>query len=506
MLSTEVLVVGGGLAGSLAALEAAAAGADTTMVLKGGPGRGARGNTAVAGGGFAVAVGHTDPGDSPDAHFEDTVRGGEFINDQQLVRTMVDEAPSRIRYLEDFGVEFDRVAGGYRQRQAPGHSHARSVTVAGGRMGQLGRVLMGKVDEKGVRVYRGLTLVDLLTDNGRVVGAVCLTEGCQRVDVRAGAVILATGGLGQLYPTTSNPSFMTGDGYAAAYRAGARLRDMEFVQFTPAGLVWPQGLRGFSISHDLLAHPQAMALNGRNEALGPLGPGTLYDLGFRLDLIRLFHSVIHSGMGTPHGGVYLDLRALPRETMAQLAPGLLEALLEEGIDPSQELLEVAPEVHFFVGGLDVDDRGRTNLPGLFAVGEVAGGCHGANRLTHNAFPEVIVFAPRAGRAAGEEARRAGYPSSGDLGVGGDWSWPAALDLRQRLREEMLAATGPIRTTGSLRRGLSNLSGLRAALHERRIEAASGSTGWACYSQPVSDVRAGNASRSASGGEQRQPLP
>ncbi|MCL4532332.1 MAG: FAD-binding protein, partial [Actinobacteria bacterium] len=319
----------------------------------------------------------------------------------------------------------------------------------------------------GVEVHRGLTLAEVLVAEGRAVGAACVAEDGRQVDVRAGAVVLATGGLGRLYPMTSNPTFMTGDGYAAGYRAGARLRDMEFVQFTPSGLAWPDELRGFHVNHELLAHPLVRVLNAREEQLAVMGPQVVRDLGFRLDLIRLFHREILDGRGTPHGGLYLDLRDVPRDEAGRLSPALWEAVLEAGIHPARELLEVAPEVHFFMGGFDVDEMGETSLPGLFAVGETAGGCHGANRLTHNAFPEVIVFAPRAGRAAGEQAvhlpeRALPEPDPQRL-----WRWPEATDLREELRSTVLRAAGPIRSATSLSLGLARLVELRSALWERK---------------------------------------
>lgn len=462
-----VLVVGGGIAGCLAALEAARTGARTVMLLKGGPGRGARGNTAVAGGGFAAALGHTDPGDSPQEHFRDTLRGGEFLNEQRLVRVVVEEAPARIQYLEGLGVEFERDAGGYRQRQAPGHSHPRSVMVAGGRMGDLGRVLADRVKEHGVEVHRGLTLAEVLVADGRAVGAVCLSEDGRRMDLAADAVVLATGGLGQLYPVTSNPVFMTGDGYACGYRAGARLRDMEFVQFTPAGLVHPEPLCGLSISHELLAHPGVRVLNGRRDLVSVPGVEILRDLTVRLEMIRRFHRAIQSGLVTPHGGLYLDLREVTAEEVGRLSPSLPDALVATGIAPGRDLLEVAPEVHFFMGGLAVDEAGETSLPGLYAVGETAGGCHGANRLTHNAFPEVIVFAPRAGKAAGLWSLSMVGGTLPEPAPLPPWDWSPAPDLRRALQTMMLAAAGPTRSAEGLTRGIAKLQELRAAASDHR---------------------------------------
>ncbi|MHB1416695.1 MAG: FAD-dependent oxidoreductase [Chloroflexota bacterium] len=457
--TTDVLVVGGGLAGTLVALEAARTGARTTMVLKGGPGRGASTITAVSGGGFAAALGHTDPTDSPDEHLRDMLVGGEFLNDQRLARLVVEEAPARISYLAELGVQFEREGEKYLQRQAPGHSHPRSVMTPGAHMGQLVRTLAECAKGAGVIVRRGLAAADVLVADGRAVGVECIAEGGSRVDLLAGAVVLATGGGGRLYPVTSNPPAATGDGYALGYRAGARLRDMEFAQCTPAGLVHPERLRGYSVNHEILAHPQARILDGRGEPLADLGLALMRDLDFRLDLIRLFYRAIQAGRGTPHGGVYLDLREVSAGDAGHLAPGLGDVLRAAGIDPTRDLLEVAPEVHFFMGGLAVDEYGQTTVPGLYAAGETVGGCHGANRLTHNAFPEIIVLSPRTGKAAGELALLSRGPAAPEP-LPAEWLWPAAPDLVARLETTMLATAGPVRTAAGLAEGLAAVRRLR----------------------------------------------
>lgn len=465
-LAADLVVVGGGLAGSLAAIEAARTGARTLMVLKGGGGRGSRGNTGVAGGGFAAAFAHTDPADSPEAHFRDTIVGGEYLNDQRLAKGMVEGAQTGVTLLEQLGVRFARDEHGYRQRQAPGHSHPRSVMLCGRDMAQLGSVLGQRVKESQVTVQRGLTLVDLLRAGGRVSGVASLTEEGRRVDVKAGVVIFATGGLGRLFPVTSNPAYMTGDGYAAGYRAGARLRDMEFVQFTPAGLVVPESLRGYSISYELISHPRARILSSQGVRIVEPGQQVLRDLGYRLELIRLFHRRLQSGDRTRGGGLLLDLREVEPEEMDQIAPGLRGLLAREGLDPAELPLEIAPEVHFFVGGLEVDEDGQTTLPGLFAVGEVAGGCHGANRLTHNAFPEILAFAPRAGKAAGESACAA-PPAEGEVpDPEADWDWPAALDVRRQVQELALSVAGPVRSIDGLSGGLARLRELSGTVGQR----------------------------------------
>lgn len=465
--TVDVLVVGGGLAGSLAALQAARTGARTALLLKGGPGRGARSTTAVSGGGFAAALPGAATGDSPDEHFRDTLCGGEFLNDQRLVRIMVDEAPRRIAYLETLGVRFERDDSGYRRRQAPGHRHPRSLMAAD--MGQLLQALGTRVRESGVDVLRGLTLAEVVVADGRAAGVLCFGKDGRRLVVQAGATILATGGFGRLYPVTSNPPFATGDGHACGYRAGARLRDLEFIQFTPAGLLGPAPLRGWSINHELLSHPAARIRDHRGEARSVFGPGLAGDLGHRLDAIRLLHRETRQVAGA---AVRLDLRDVPRADIDRVDPALAEALATCGMDPARDLLEIAPEVHFSIGGLDVDEWGATSRQGLFAVGEVAGGCHGANRLTHNAFPEVIVFAPRAGQAAGERARGRVGMQEVPPAAGADLECIPAPGVREALQEGMLVAAGPVRSGEGLEAGLAVLRTLRS----RTLETAGGGPG------------------------------
>ena len=336
------------------------------------------------------------------------------------------------------------------------------MIIAGGGMGQLGRALAARVRESGVEVHRGLTVVDLLLASGCVAGAICLTESGQAIEFAAGAVVLATGGVGRLYPVTSNPAFMTGDGYACGYRAGARLRDMEFVQFTPAGLVQPDLLRGWSINHELLAQPGVRILDRSLEEIAAPGRAVTEELPFRLALIYQMHNAIQGGRGIPDGGLHLDLRNVPADTVAQFSPGLVPALAAAGLDPAHDLLKVAPEVHFFVGGLEVDENGHTSVPGLFAVGEVAGGCHGANRLTHNAFPEAIVFAPRAGTAAARHARKQPPSATHRASASARLRCTASSELRCALQHLMLRAAGPVRTAAGLADALTALRELRGS--------------------------------------------
>jgi succinate dehydrogenase/fumarate reductase flavoprotein subunit len=255
---------------------------------------------------------------------------------------------------------------------------------------------------------------------------------------------------------------MTGDGYACGYRAGARLRDMEFVQFTPAGLMQPDSLRGWSINHELLAQPGVRILDRCLGEIAAPGLPVTEELPFRLALIRQMQGAIQGGRGTRDGGLHLDLRDVAADAVGRFAPGLVPALAAAGLDPARDLLEVAPEVHFFMGGLEVDENGHTSIPGLFAVGEVAGGCHGANRLTHNAFPEAIVFAPRAGTAAARHTRKHPPSAIHRASVSAGPQCTASPELRRALQHLTLRAAGPVRTAAGLADALTALRELRGS--------------------------------------------
>jgi fumarate reductase (CoM/CoB) subunit A len=404
VVESDVLVVGGGGAGARAAIEAKALGASVALAVKGLFGK--SGCTPMAEGGYAAAIGHADPRDSPDLHFEDTIVGGGFLNEQPLVRVLVDEAAERLYDLERFGGIFDRTDDGrFVQNRPGGHRYARACQ-HGDRTGhELMSALRKEALRREIDIYEEVMVVRLLTSEGAASGALGLnvrTGGF--VAFKAKSTVLATGGLGQLYPYTTNPVQKTGDGYAMAFRLGAELMDMEMVQFHPTGLAYPPSVRGVLITEACRSRGGVL-LNGRGERFMSRYDPERMELSTRDVVSRAIFSEVRGGRGTEHGGVYLDITKLPPAEVEEYLFGVLEKCLNYvGVDPRERPVEVSPTCHHFMGGLRINTRCETSIPGLFACGESAGGVQGSNRLGTNGVTATQVFGARAGRYAAEKAK------------------------------------------------------------------------------------------------------
>ncbi len=397
--AADVLVIGAGLAGLSAAWAARCAGSTVTVLSKG-PAASAH----ILG--FNAPVG---AGDSTELFAADTRRGGWDIGDPALGRILAAGAGPAAARLESLGLAFDRADLPYHLLQPLGCSVPRLLH-QGNHTGQLamGRITAGLAD-RGVRVQAGWMVASLLSVGGRVAGALALAvDQPQAMVVPARAVILATGG-GHFAAGSTAPAGLTGDGYALAWRAGAELLDLEFIQFEPCRCIWPQPL---GISTTLLAKGGAL----RN-ALGqrfvldyyPSEGAAPKDL-----LARLIAAEIRAGRGTPHGGVWLDLTGLPAAEI-QVDHALYDQRFRAaGIDLTREPVEVAPAAHTFLGGIRIDNRCRTTVAGLLAAGEAAGGLHGANRLGGSAGTEVLVFGQLAGESAAADAAQTNSPAMDSL--------------------------------------------------------------------------------------------
>lgn len=388
-------MVGSGGAGLWAAIRAAEAGARTLLVDKGLVGR--SGNTLMASGLSVVGPWHL-PGDGPEVLLHDTLEGGQFLNNQKLVRILIDETPKRVAELEDWGLAFDREADGrYFLLQSGGHRHPR-VLVRSDRVGlAIAKTLRRRALQVGVKFQEDTIVTALLTCGEHVVGAVGIDcRPGELVAFRTRAVVLATGGVAQLYPMSTSRASNSGDGLAFAMRAGAVMMDMEQVQFFPISLVFPASVKGF-------------ALGLRDKLRNCLGERFMerYDParmeGSTRDIMsRAIYSEIKAGRATEHGGVFNDVREAPEKVFLSYLDQY-NFCLKRGLDLKKEMAEVAPAVHYFMGGIEINERGETNLAGLYAAGEVAGGTHGANRLGGNSLADLLVFGARAGERA---ARRA----------------------------------------------------------------------------------------------------
>ncbi len=435
----DVLVVGAGGAGLRAAIEASRSGARTAIVTKSLLGKA---HTVMAEGGAAAAMGHVNSDDNWMVHMRDTLRGGKFLNNWRMARIHAQEAPDRIHELEEWGAVFDRTkAGQMSQRDFGGHTFTRLVHV-GDRTGlELIRALQDKGIHSGIDVLPELTITSLVRDGDRVVGAVGYLRGDGSFHaIRAGAVVIASGGLGKIYKTTSNSWECTGDGLALAARAGAKLLDSEFVQFHPTGMCWPpsvqgilvtEGVRGeggilknsegkrfmFDYIPDLFREDTAdTEQEARDWLAGKEGARRPPELLTRDVVAKAIRSEVHAGRGSPHGGAWLDVASM--RTTADIErrlPAMVHQLRElGGVDITRDPFEVGPTCHYTMGGLLVDpETTATTVAGLYACGEAAAGLHGANRLGGNSLTDLLVF----GRRSGAEAAEAAGSVTGTLDAG-----------------------------------------------------------------------------------------
>jgi L-aspartate oxidase len=384
----HVLVVGGGIAGLWTAVKAADAGHTVELVTKTVL---ADGNTRHAQGGIAAAL---FPDDSVERHFDDTIAAGAGLADPEAVRVLCDEGPARVRDLIRFGVAFDRGESGLERGLEAAHSRARIMHAGGDATGAaIEAALVATVRRRAVRIDEETMLADLLVEHGRVVGARLLGASRAVFERRADAVVLATGGSGCLYRHTTNPDVATGDGVAAAWRAGAAVADLEFVQFHPTALAAP----GTPLISEAVRGEGAVLVDQDGERfmfeVDPRG-----ELAPRDVVARAVWRRTSEQHGVP---VLLDATGLGADHLAHRFPGLDAACHAAGYDWSAQPVPITPAAHYAMGGVVTDLDGRTSLPGLFAVGETARtGVHGANRLASNSLLEAAVFADRAARALG----------------------------------------------------------------------------------------------------------
>jgi succinate dehydrogenase / fumarate reductase flavoprotein subunit len=415
-------VIGAGGAGLRAAIEAAAAGAKVAVVCKSLLGKA---HTVMAEGGIAAALANLDPEDNWQVHFQDTMRGGQMINNWRMAELHARESPERVYELETYGAIFDRTPDG-RVLQRPFGAHTyRRLCHVGDRTGlEMIRSLQDRVVQLGIEVHMEVTLTRLLKDGDRVIGAF----GYNRVDgafiaFRSKAVIIATGGWGRLYQVTSNSWEGTGDGVGMGFDAGAEVLDPEMVQFHPTGMVWPPGVRGILVTEAVRGEGGYLTNSEGKRFMLDYDPKKK-ELSSRDVVARSIYKEVQAGRGTQHGGAYLDVRHLGAEKIKKKLPSMYEQFLRlADVDITKEPMEVAPTIHYAMGGLRVEaETAATTVPGLYAAGEAAAGLHGANRLGGNSLSDLLVFGRRAGAASAAHVR--------DVG-------PGTIDERQVADEQQL---------------------------------------------------------------------
>jgi len=431
----DVIILGAGGAGLRAAIEASAANVRVAVLTKSLLGKA---HTVMAEGGMAASLANVDDRDSWKVHFADTMRGGQYLNQWRMAELHAKEAPERVRELEAWGAVFDRTKDGkILQRNFGGHRYPRLAHV-GDRTGlELIRTLQDHGVHKGIDFFMEVTAVRLLKDGDRIAGVFAYDRerGAFRV-FKAKSVVLATGGIGRAYKITSNSWEYTGDGQSLAYHAGATLMDMEFVQFHPTGMVWPPSVRGILVTEGVRGEGGVLRNNkgkrfmfddipdnyksstsdneeeGWRYVTGDKAARRPPELLTRDHVARCIRREVKAGRGSPHGGVFLDIAWIKEKIpnapdhIKRKLPSMYHQFMQlAGVDITQEAMEVGPTTHYIMGGVQVDsDSQMTEVPGLFAAGEVGAGLHGANRLGGNSLSDLIVFGKRAGEYAAKYAK------------------------------------------------------------------------------------------------------
>ena len=392
-IDADVVVVGSGVAGLTAALRCEAAGLRTVVVTKA---RLDDGSTRWAQGGIAAALGE---GDTPEQHLDDTLVAGAGLCDEQAVRILVTEGPDAVRRLIETGAHFDESSEGGLELAREGGHHRRRIAHAGGDAtgAEVSRALVEAVHARGLRTIENALVLDLLTDaEGRTAGVTLHVMGEGQHDgvgaVHAPAVVLATGGMGQVFSATTNPSVSTGDGVALALRAGAEVSDLEFVQFHPTVLFLGADAEGQQPLVSEAVRGEGAHLVDADGVRFMVGQHELAELAPR-DIVA--KGITRRMLEQDAEHMFLDARHFGADMWEHRFPTILAACRSHGIDPVTEPVPVAPAAHYASGGVRTDSRGRTTVPGLYACGEVAcTGVHGANRLASNSLLEGLVYAER----------------------------------------------------------------------------------------------------------------
>ena len=472
-LRTDVLVVGAGGAGMYAAITAARAGAGVVLADKNMIGRG--GATVMAQMTVAAALAEQEP-DTWEEHLADTLAAGRGLCDAALAEVLCRAAPERMREMDDWGVGWARTDGHIRQVTAPGHRRRRCCYVdflnTGPAVAGTLRKRVGRTG--GIRALSNVAITDLVVKDGSVRGALALALGdAAEIEIEAAATVIATGGLTKIYARSSASNNMAGEGYALALRAGATLVDMEFVQFFPIGHLAPRLVGMDPIMWDPFRYKLGgRLLNGAmEEFIDRYGgeDGGRYTATRDLATYAICREV-EAGRGSPAGGAWLSFTHLPEAALRGAFGPVIDRLLNNGIDLSHEPVEVAPIAHYHMGGVKVDTRMRTTVPGLYAAGEAVGGAAGANRLSGNAISEALVYGEIAGReAAGFAVNHAGgwdvraaqtTREATEPRPRGAGSGPSAIALMQQLRRLMWRQVGPFRNRAGMTTALERIRAMR----------------------------------------------
>jgi fumarate reductase (CoM/CoB) subunit A len=464
---TDVLVIGGGLAGMRSAQKAREGGAKVILVTKG---NGA--SPWVFG--FNAPVGLED---SSERYYNDILQSGGYINNRRLAKIMAEEAVIAVTDLEKIGMNFDKDGKEYHLLQPLGCSYPRYVHYKNSTGREAIKLLGDEIRRGGVSIIQNTMITDLIAHDGKIVGVCGINRSDGNLNIFcAKAVVLAAGGCGRIYSFTTYPEDITSDSYAMAYQIGAELIDMEFIQFEPCGIVYPESLCGEIIVTTLLMEGGQLK-NGKGERFMLRYDQKKGEKVQKDEVARAIYKEICEGRGTKHRGVYFDVSMLPRDLIVITHSMSYEPILKAGIDLTKESAEVAPIAHTFVGGIKIDESCATSIKGLFAAGEAAGGIHGANRIGGNAGTEILVFGARAGKYASEYALSKYFQSYRNLNedfaetkmklfdslkIQGNRELTPSF-FRKQIHKIMQEKVNIIKSKGGLEEALNELDGLEKIL-------------------------------------------
>ncbi|MAZ23768.1 MAG: fumarate reductase/succinate dehydrogenase flavoprotein subunit [Euryarchaeota archaeon] len=498
----DVVIIGAGGAGLRAAIEASSNGVSVAMISKSMLGKA---HTVMAEGGAAAALANKDPRDSWEVHFRDTMKGGKYLGDWRMARIHAQQAPDRIRELEQWGAVFDRTPKGLTsQRNFGGHTYPRLAHIGDATGLELIRTLQQKGVHMGMDVFMEFTVRRLFKTDGRVSGCFAYDRNDGSLHVfKAKSVVLATGGITRCWEVCSGSWEYTGEGHALAYWAGAEIGDMEFVQFHPTGMIWPPSVKGILVTEGVrgeggmlrnsegdrfmfnyvpemyaeeFADTEKEALEWVDEVVsGKLATKRRPPELLTRDVVaKAINSERAAGRASEHGGAYLDISWRDEEEVKKKLPGMYHQFKElAAVDITKQPMEVGPTAHYVMGGVKVDpETQETTIPGLYAAGEAATGLHGANRLGGNSLSDLIVFGKIAGEQAASSASNIqSFPEIDQSEIeevveetlaplyreGGENPAKVVEDLRKMMQDKV----GIIRTKALLEEALSDLDDFEA---------------------------------------------
>jgi succinate dehydrogenase / fumarate reductase, flavoprotein subunit len=487
LVETDVLIVGAGAAGLRVAIELAREGVDVLVL---GKRRHGDAHTVWAAGGINASLGNLDPEDRWDIHAADTIGEGHFVNDPRAVEILAREAPERILELHDWGCPFSLTEDGELDQRYFGAQSFRRTCFAGDRTGEamLG-TLVARAEEVGVPYRENVYVTKLLKSGGRINGAAGFdTKSGRHLLFRARAVVLAAGGFTSIYRRgSSRPEENNGDAMALAYEAGAALKDMEFVQFHPTGMIEPEEMDGRLVTEAVRGEGGRL-YNAEGERFMERYSPEHMELDARDVVARANYREIRDGRGTPDGAVLLDISHRDPGYIKERLPNMYEQFMEQGVDITKEPMKVSPTAHYGMGGIEVDpETCATAVEGLFAVGESTAGVHGANRLGGNSLAETVVFGKILGSHLAdvlddllpqvpldERVAREHFAALDALAAGTESSERDPEELIDELRNLVWDHAGIVRTGESLREGIEKLKDLEERAGELAIPGASAS--------------------------------